>query len=365
MPKHIACVFGTRPEAIKMAPVIAALRQRPEDFKVTTICSGQHRELLNPLISFFDIKIDRNLDVMVHNQGLNGLLSKVVGEFGGLLSEERFDCVIGQGDTTTVLASALASFHEKIPFAHVEAGLRTHDLRSPFPEEGNRVLIGRLASFHFAPTDKAASNLLSEGTKAESVFMVGNTVIDALQHAAAHTTELPLHLRDKKLILVTAHRRENFGEPLRQICAAIADIAKARPDVVVVFPVHPNPNVRETAQSILSGIENVSLIDPVPYEQLVAMLKASTIVVTDSGGIQEEAPALGKPVLVLREETERPELMDAGGSKLVGSDRSLIVESINQLLDDPKVYESMVIGYSPYGDGKASQRIADVLRALL
>ena len=302
----VACIFGTRPELIKMAPVIHALQADPQCFKVETICTGQHKELLIPLVEWFKLRIDRNLDVMRAGQGLNELTGRLMTEFGKLFAEVHYDCVIGQGDTTSVFAAAFAAFHEKIPFVHVEAGLRTFDRDLPFPEEMNRVLVGRLASLHFAPTESAAENLRKEGILESNLFMVGNTAIDALRYTVRNI-ENPAKSSntDKKLILVTAHRRENFGEPLQRICKAIRHLAEKSDNLEFVFPVHPNPNVRSLVFEALGGLDNVHLIDPAPYEQLVAYLQRSHLVLTDSGGIQEEAPALGKPVLVLREETER------------------------------------------------------------
>ncbi|SEI00382.1 UDP-N-Acetylglucosamine 2-epimerase [Rhizobium tibeticum] len=360
----IACVFGTRPEAIKMAPVIRALASRPEIFDVRTICTGQHRELIAPLTDWFELDVAVNMDVMTPNQGLNKLAGKLLIEFEALFSEEHFDGVIGQGDTTTVFTSALAAFHKRIPFFHVEAGLRTFDMKFPFPEEMNRVLVGRLASLHFAPTDQAAGNLASEGVTSDSIFMVGNTVIDALNFTV---DKLPATSasdgRDSKLILVTAHRRENFGEPLERICNAIRRIAINHENVRFAFPVHPNPNVRKVVDDRLRGLQNVDLMDPLPYPVLVDYLKRCDLVLTDSGGLQEEAPALSKPVLVLREETERPELVQLGGSILVGSSEALIYDSVAELLTNSIRYKQMVVGSSPYGDGHASQKIAEHVHA--
>jgi len=362
--KRVACIFGTRPELIKMAPVIHAMQQR--NLEVHAICTGQHRELLLPLIDWFGLNVYRNLDVMAPSQTLNGLSSRLMHEFELLFKEVRYDIVIGQGDTTSVLAAALAAFHERIPFGHVEAGLRTYDMNSPFPEEMNRVLVGRLASLHFAPTAAARQNLLNEGVNDTTIFNVGNTVIDALHYTSAKLDEQgDSSTVNHKTILLTTHRRENHGQPLKNICTAIRHIAEDFKDVNVIFPVHPNPNVRAVVHERLADLNNVRLIEPAPYNELVTYLKNSYLVLTDSGGLQEEAPALGKPVLVLREETERPELIELGGGCLVGSDPKKIYESVRELLLNAGAYHAMVLGYSPYGDGKTSYRIAELVAAQL
>lgn len=358
-PLHVCCIFGTRPEVIKMAPVIHALLKKNDVVKTHVVCSGQHRELLYPLIDWFDLKVDVNLDVMQANQSLNTLAANLIGEFGELFKKESYDCVVAQGDTTTVLMAALAAFYAGIPFAHVEAGLRTFDRNFPFPEEMNRVLAGRLASLHFAPTTSSAKNLKDEGTPDETVTITGNTVIDALHYTANKLNLNENVSEEKKTILVTLHRRENFGEPLNRICNALLTIAKRYPDIQIIWPVHPNPNVGTTARKILGEVPNVSLIDPLPYQELVQVMATCHLAVTDSGGIQEEAPALKKPVLVLREETERPELVELGGAHLVGSDEKRIVDLIETLLNDTAAYQKMVVGYSPYGDGKAAIVLVD------
>lgn len=359
----VCCIFGTRPEVIKMAPVIHALLQH-KDVKTHVVCSGQHRELLYPLVDWFDLKVDVNLDVMQANQTLNSLAANLMTEFGNLFKQHHYDCVVAQGDTTTVLMAALAAFYAGIPFAHVEAGLRTFDKQFPFPEEMNRVLAGQLASLHFAPTSVSADNLKREGTPDEAVVITGNTVIDALYYTT-RKLNLSTHATAEKKILVTAHRRENFGEPLNRICHALLTIAKRYPDVKMLLPVHPNPNVKDTVHALLGDRPNVSLVQPLPYEQLVQELATAYLVVTDSGGIQEEAPALKKPVLVLREETERPELVALGGARLVGSDEKLIIDSIDELLNDPVAYQKMVIGYSPYGDGNAATLLVNKMLTYL
>lgn len=353
----VCCIFGTRPEVIKMAPVIHAFAKHPH-INMDVVNSGQHRELLYPLIDWFNLKVDINMNVMQANQNLNSLASNLIGEFGKLFKQKKYDCVLSQGDTTTVLMSALAAFYAEIPFAHVEAGLRTFDKNFPFPEEMNRVLAGHLASLHFAPTVASADNLRNEHVPEEAIVITGNTVIDAL-HFTLNKLQMTHKKNENKTILVTVHRRENFGEPLLRICRALAAIAKKYPQVSMVLPVHPNPNVGKVVHEILGALPNISLVEPLPYQELVELLASSYLVVTDSGGIQEEAPALKKPVLVLREETERPELVALGGARLVGSNENLIIESISTLLEQPEAYDKMVIGYSPYGNGNASQLIVD------
>ncbi len=348
-----------------MAPVILALQGMPERFSVDVVCTGQHNEILAPLISWFGLNVTKNMNVMRPNQRLNELTGRLMAEFGELFGIERYDCVVGQGDTTSVFASALAAFHENIPFAHIEAGLRTFDRNAPFPEEVNRVLVGRLATVHFAPTEAAARNLRSEGVPERNLVTVGNTVIDALQFTIDRFAELPAAGHGRKMVLVTAHRRETFDEPLMRICTAIRRIATHSKELDVVFSVHPNPNVRGVVFESLGGIANINLVDPMPYQDLVQYLQACHLVLTDSGGLQEEAPALGKPVLVLRDKTERPELVELGGSVLVGSDEDLIYEWVMKLLNDEVAYREMVIGYSPYGDGKASRRIVSHLSDML
>ncbi|HQU08088.1 MAG TPA: UDP-N-acetylglucosamine 2-epimerase (non-hydrolyzing) [Candidatus Paceibacterota bacterium] len=353
----IACIFGTRPELIKMAPIIQMLGESPE-FEVVSISTGQHRELLTPLLEWFGLHVHHSMDVMRADQGLNELAGRLMTEFGKLFKQSSYDYVIGQGDTTSVVAAAWAAFHEKIPFLHVEAGLRTFDRNLPFPEEMNRVIVSRLASLHFAPTEASAKNLLVEGVPEEQIFMIGNTVIDALQFTASKVaSDLQKIDNGRRMIFMTAHRRENFGEPLMRICTAVRAIVNLFPDVDVVFPVHPNPNVRNVVHAALGDLPSVSLIDPVPYNELINYLMRSYFVLTDSGGLQEEAPALNKPVLVLREETERPELVSLGGSLLVGSDTERIVSEASKLLTDPAHYHKMVLGYSPYGDGNAAERL--------
>ncbi len=341
-----------------MAPVIQALAKNSQ-MKVQVVCSGQHRELLTPLIDWFDLEVNLNLDVMQQNQNLHSLSAKMIEQFGELFHREHYDCIVAQGDTTTVLMAGMAAFYAKIPFAHIEAGLRTYDRNFPFPEEINRVLVGKIAALHFAPTQQAASNLIGEGTDKEAITITGNTVIDALYYTINKLSLDKKNNTNKKTILVTAHRRENWGEPLDRICNALRSIAEKYRDVSILFPMHPNPNVRMSVNSVLAQTANIFLMEPLPYHELVRVLATCYLVITDSGGIQEEAPALGKPVLVLRDETERPELVALGGACLVGSNEKFIVDTVDRLLTQKEAYESMILGYSPYGTGNAAAVIAN------
>jgi UDP-N-acetylglucosamine 2-epimerase (non-hydrolysing) len=380
---HALFSFGTRPEAIKLAPVIKQLQALPDRFRVSVCLTSQHKELLRQVTRFFDIREDVDLDVMVHNQTLEHVTSSVLLKMRAVLEERKPDVLLVQGDTTTVFASALAAFYQKIRVGHVEAGLRTFDRYSPFPEEMNRSLTASLTDFHFAPTDTAAANLHREGRDAESVFVTGNTVVDALllgrsMLAAWEESRRVQLLEDTGLgvdvvrriiagegrfITVTAHRRESFGAPFDRMLQAMADITTEYPDLEIVYPVHPNPNVRAAVSRVLAGKPRIHLIEPVRYEQLLFLMDRSVLLLTDSGGIQEEGPSLRKPVLVMREVTERPEGIDAGVARLVGTDRARIVESVRALLDDPAAYAAMATGRNPYGDGSASRRIADILTA--
>ena len=361
----VICLVGTRPECVKMAPVISELRKQPE-MTVRVVGTGQHRELTRQTLGIFGIEPDIDLEVMRPNQSLAGLTARIFERLDPVLEKEAPKLVLAQGDTTSVMVAALASFYRGIPFGHVEAGLRTHSLRNPFPEELNRVIAGRVADLHFAPTGQARLNLLDEKVPDEIIHVTGNTVIDALLDVTWR--ELPCHYpthRGRKLVLVTAHRRENFGAPMERICAALRQLHDRLPDAEFVYPVHPNPNVRATVQPALSKLERFHLIEPVDYEAMAGLMKASYIVVTDSGGIQEEAPALGKPVLVLREETERPEAVTAGVAQLVGTETDHIVEVVSRIYTDEGTYGRMARGVSPYGDGKAAGRIAQICARLL
>lgn len=362
MNRKIICVVGTRPEAIKMAPIILALKQAPA-LDVRVLATAQHRHLLDQVMKVFDIVPDIDLDIMRPNQALTTLTARLLLDLDDVLLAEKPDAVLAQGDTTTVMTVALACFYHKIPFGHVEAGLRTWDMQNPFPEEMNRVIAGRLAKWHFAPTESSRQNLLREGVMDDDITVTGNTVIDALLSVANREAELPVDLDPtKRLILVTAHRRENFGEPFEQVCRALLTLLEHNQDIQVLYPVHPNPNVRDTAHRLLGSHPRVVLCDPLDYLPFVAAMKRAYLILSDSGGVQEEAPALGKPVLVLRHETERPEAVEEGVVKLVGTDFDVIIAEAQLLLDDETAYRAMARGVSPYGDGHAAERIVKVLR---
>lgn len=360
--KKILCVVGTRPEAIKMAPVMGALKSESA-MSVRILATGQHRELLDQVFEVFSIKPDINLDLMRANQDLTTLTTRLLTALNEIFLTERPDIVLAQGDTTSVMTAALACFYHKIPFGHVEAGLRTWDICNPFPEEMNRVLVGRLAKWHFAPTESAKSNLLRENILPENIFVTGNTVIDALYSSLDKKATLPTALDpDKRTLLVTVHRRENFGYRFEQICAALMELLNTNSDLQLLFPVHPNPNISNYAQANLGSHPRAILCKPLDYLPFIEAMKTSYIILSDSGGVQEEAPALGKPVLVLRDSTERPEAVEFGVVKLVGVSKDRIVIEVQKLLDDEILYQSMAKGVSPYGDGLASERIVSVLR---
>lgn len=362
MNRKIICVVGTRPEAIKMAPVVLALKKVP-DFDVRVLATAQHRHLLDQVMKVFDIEPDIDLNIMRPNQALTTLTARLLLDLDDVLLAEKPDAVLAQGDTTTVMTVALACFYHRIPFGHVEAGLRTWDMLNPFPEEMNRVIAGRLAKWHFAPTESSRQNLLREGVVDADIVVTGNTVIDALLSVAGRDVELPVKLDlTKRLVLVTAHRRENFGKPFERVCSALLTLLERNPDVQVLYPVHPNPNVHETAHRLLGKHPRVVLCEPLDYLPFVAAMKRAYLILSDSGGVQEEAPALGKPVLVLRYETERPEAVQEGVVKLVGTDFDTIVSEAQRLLDDEAVYCAMARGVSPYGDGRAAARIVNVLK---
>jgi UDP-N-acetylglucosamine 2-epimerase (non-hydrolysing) len=371
MVKKILVVFGTRPEAIKLAPVIAALRARPDSFEITICSSGQHRQMLIQALATFGIEPDIDLDVMRADQTLPDLTAQLVTSLSRTIIETRPDRVIVQGDTTTAFAAALAAYYAQVPVAHIEAGLRSHDPHNPFPEEINRRLISAIADIHFAPTRNAAAGLASEGVSASSVHITGNTIVDALLMLKARldTPEgvalVSLPVRGfgddpRRLVLASCHRRENFGEDLAAICRALKRIADTHPDLHIVFPVHLNPNVRAQVMPMLGGTPNISLLEPVSYPELVYILSRAVLVLSDSGGIQEEAPSFGVPVLVLRKTTERPEGIEAGIAELVGADERLIVDRAAHLLsrggEGAKIQMT-----NPYGDGRASERIAEIL----
>jgi UDP-N-acetylglucosamine 2-epimerase (non-hydrolysing) len=366
--KRILFLFGTRPEAIKMAPLIDCFSKN-ELFEVKVGVTAQHREMLDQVLDFFDIKVDYDLDIMKPNQTLHDLTSDLISRITNeILLKESFDYVFVQGDTTTVLAASMAAFYQKIKIVHIEAGLRSGNMYSPFPEEMNRVLTSKLASFHFCPTTNAEENLKKENIT-ENVFVVGNTVIDALLSGLEkvnNTEESSLFKKydyidfSKKIILVTCHRRENFGKPFEEICNAILEISNKYKDVQIVYPVHLNPNVKEIAYSKLIA-DNIKLIAPLDYPELIWMMNKSSIILTDSGGIQEEAPSLGKPVLVLRDVTERSEGVTAGTAVLVGSDKEKIVLGVSKLLNDKIYYDLISKATNPYGDGTTSEKICSLL----
>jgi UDP-N-acetylglucosamine 2-epimerase (non-hydrolysing) len=360
--KRILCVIGTRPEAIKMAPVILALKNEPWA-EVRVLATAQHRHMLDQVLNFFNIEPDIDLDIMRPNQALTTLTARLLLEMDDVLLAEKPDVVLVQGDTTTVMTVALACFYHRIPIGHVEAGLRTWDMQNPFPEEANRVIAGKVARWHFAPTEGSRQNLLREGVMDADIIVTGNTVIDALLIAAAKELEVGIDLdATKRLVLVTSHRRENFGEPFRNICIALRTLAERNADVQILYPVHPNPNVKDVAYELLGSTSNIILCAPLDYAPFVAAMKKAYLIISDSGGVQEEAPALGKPVLVLREETERPEAVEMGVVKLVGANCDRILEEAQCLLDDDGAYQAMARGVSPYGDGLAAERIVRVFR---
>lgn len=359
---RVLSVFGTRPEAIKMAPVVAELSRRDGVFDSRVCVTAQHREMLDQVLEFFHITPDVDLNIMRENQSLGQITSGVLDGLDPILEEMAPDLVLVHGDTTTTMAASLASFYRKIPVGHVEAGLRTHDMYYPFPEEMNRVLADAVSTLHFAPTGTSRDNLLAAGVARDSVFVTGNTVIDALI-AVADDPRLPASPvnGDGRLVLVTAHRRENFGAPLENACRALRQVTDAHDDVRVVYPVHLNPNVQRVAHDVLGGHDRIHLLEPVAYPVLVRLMKDAEIVVTDSGGIQEEAPSLGKPVLVLRNETERPEAVDAGTVRIVGTDTERVRGEIERLLTDTAAYAAMAEATNPYGDGRAAERTADAI----
>lgn len=378
--KKVVLVFGTRPEAIKLAPVALDLKARPEEFDVRICVTAQHRRMLDQVLELFAIVPDYDLNVMTEDQDLFQVTATVLCRLKEVLQREAPDLVLVQGDTTTTLMASLAAYYLKIPVGHVEAGLRSRDKYHPFPEEKNRQLTSALADYHFAPTEGARRNLLAEGVPEERVWVTGNTAIDALLWAAARQraperrVALAEYFRERwglatdegRFLLATAHRRESFGPPLENICLGLREIAAANPDVRVVYPVHPNPQVRASVCRVLGKpgeplLDNVFLTEPLDYASFVYLLSHCYLVLTDSGGIQEEAPSLGKPVLVLRETTERPEGVASGNARLVGTDSERILAETQRLLDDPKAYQGMASPRNPYGDGHSAQRIAEIL----
>ncbi len=375
MSKRVLSVFGTRPEAIKMAAVVKKLEQSPEIESLVAV-TAQHRQMLDQVLELFDITPDYDLDIMKANQDLFDVTSRAMLGLREVYKQSKPDLVLVHGDTTTCFAASLAAFYLQIPVGHVEAGLRTGDMKAPFPEEANRSLVGRLAEYHFAPTEQAKANLLQENVREEQVWVTGNTVIDALLQVRESLADadpqqwapiLPAHVseritqRTSKLILITGHRRENFGQGFIDFCEALKTIARQQPEWLLVYPVHLNPNVQKPVKELLADQKNIHLIEPLDYLPFVWMLDQCDMVITDSGGIQEEAPSLGKPVLVTREVTERPEAVAAGTVKLVGTDTQKIVSETLSILTDDSLYERMSNAHNPYGDGLAAERIAEII----
>ena len=361
--RMVLCVVGTRPEVVKMAPIVDVLRRSP-GLAVRLVTTGQHRGLLDLALADFDLVADVDLDLMTPNQSLSETSARSLIALSEVIARERPGLVLAQGDTTTVVAAAMAAYHHQVPFGHVEAGLRTGHPYRPFPEEKYRVVASHLASVHFAPTDRARDNLLHEGIDPTTVYVTGNPVIDALRITASKPTLPPISTATERYLLVTAHRREGQGPPLERVCAAIADLVRDHHELSVVFPVHPNPKVAATVRPALGHLDRVHLIDPLGYAEFVALMKGAWLILTDSGGVQEEAPALGKPVLVLRDETERPEAVAAGTVQLVGTDRRAIVAAVEAFLADPGRDRRFASIVNPYGDGWAADRIARVVLAL-
>ncbi len=371
--KKALFIFGTRPEAIKMAPIINKFKKDKNNFRTLVAVTAQHREMLDQVLSLFKIIPDYDLNIMKPNQSLEDLTSRILIKVSALLNQIRPDILFVQGDTTTTYASALASFYKKIPIAHIEAGLRTKNIHSPFPEEVNRRMTTITSSYHFPPTEKSKNNLLNEGVSKKNITISGNTVIDALMYISKKIDlkrerienyffkNFSILFDNKKTILITGHRRENFGEGFENICQSVKEIAKKK-DVQIIYPVHLNPNVQEPVYRILKEIDNIYLIPPQNYEPFIFLMKKSYIILTDSGGIQEEAPSLGKPVLVLRDTTERPEGIDAGTAKLVGTDKNNIISNLEVLLENSNEYDKMSKAVNPYGLGNASEKIHEFVK---
>ena len=373
--KKVLIVFGTRPEAIKMAPLVKEFEKNNNLFEMKVCVTAQHREMLDQVLELFEITPHYDLNIMKSGQDLYDVTSNVLLGMRDVLSEYNPDIVLVHGDTTTTSSTTLAAFYQRIKIGHVEAGLRTHDLYSPWPEEANRQITGVLANYHFSPTTNSQQSLLNEGKNSDAIIVTGNTVIDALNlmlNKIESNNELENQIKEKleclnfnydntKLILVTGHRRENFGQGFLNICKALKDLAVSNPDVNIVYPVHLNPNVQKPVNELLNNVKNIHLIDPLQYETFLYLMKRSFFIITDSGGIQEEAPSLGKPVLVMRDTTERPEALDAGTVKLVGANCEKIIAEAQILIDDKEAYETMSRAHNPYGDGKACKRIIEFL----
>jgi UDP-N-acetylglucosamine 2-epimerase (non-hydrolysing) len=363
----VVSIFGTRPEVIKFAPVIKEIERRHKAFISRVIITGQHREMCKPYLDLFSIVPDYDLAIMQKNQTLNRIVRSILKKLPVLLDDIQPDIVLVQGDTTSAFAASLAAYHSKIKIGHIEAGLRTGNKYNPFPEEINRSLISVLADFHFAPTSRAKETLISEGIPNKKIFITGNTVIDALKLIVKNNYEFKhdimgsIDFKNKRIISVTTHRRESFGKPLENTLKALKKIVKIFPDVEIVFPVHYNPNVRSLVNEVIANSEHIHIIEPLSYDQFIQLLNKSYLILTDSGGVQEEAPSLGKPVLVLRETTERPEGIEAGTAKLVGTDVKNIIENVKHLMEDGRHYNKMANAVSPYGDGKAALKIVNIL----
>ncbi len=377
--KKIMLVFGTRPEAIKMAPLIHALKEKQDLFELNICVTSQHRHMLDQVLKIFEIEPNIDLNLMQEDQNLSSLTSLILHEMQIVLKKYQPDVLLVHGDTTTTLASSIAAFYESIPIGHVEAGLRTFNINTPFPEEFNRHITSKITKWHFAPTKSSQQNLISEGVDKSLITITGNTVIDALNWVLKRldkeedyrkklenilNANLSFNWKSERFVLITAHRRENFGDGFLQICSAIKELASKYPNIHFVYPVHLNPNVKKPVYEILKDFSNIHLIKPLDYELFVYLLKYSYLVLTDSGGIQEEAPSLGKPVLVMRNDTERPEAVEAGTVKLVGSNKQRIVEGVSLLLDDKIYYQKMSQTHNPYGDGTACKHIVDVLSTI-
>jgi UDP-N-acetylglucosamine 2-epimerase (non-hydrolysing) len=370
LPLRVAVIFGTRPEAIKLAPLIKRMENDPKRFRPIVIVTAQHREMLDQVLDLFSIRPDYDLNIIKPRQSLAEIAAHAITGLDTVLMQVKPDYVVVQGDTSTTFAGALAAFYQKIPIAHVEAGLRTRNKFYPFPEEINRRLTSVLGDIHFAPTSQSRENLLQEGISPESIWVTGNTVIDALldvlrwDRPCRHPVLERIAEENLRMVLVTSHRRENQGKPQEQICSALLELVERFPDILVVFPVHLSPGVRDTVLPRLAKNDRIVLLDPIDYFETVHFMKASHLILTDSGGIQEEAPALGKPVLVLRDETERPEGISAGTVRLVGTQQDTIINAVAELLDDSSIYRKMSEAVNPYGDGQASERILQALEFL-
>ena len=363
----VLTIFGTRPEAIKMAPLVKEIEKNSDTLDSIVSVTAQHRQILDQVLELFEIKPDYDLDIMKDNQNLWSLTSDVLLKTKEVIEEVKPDVVLVHGDTTTSMAAALSAFYAKVPVGHVEAGLRTFDKYYPFPEEINRVFADAVCTYHFAPTDESCENLKKSQIPTEHIYKTGNTVIDALIYTVENHQEEVEGLAlnpELKTILMTSHRRENFGEPIREICKAVLELVENNKDVEFVYPVHPNPNVRQPVYELLDGKDRIHLIQPLEYAQFCSLMKKAHIILTDSGGVQEEAPSLGKPVLVLRDTTERPEAIEYGTVKLVGTDKNKIVSEIEKLLHDDNEYKKMSEAINPYGDGLASKRIVEVLKKI-